>query len=441
MTGPAILCLGEAMVEFNRQADGRWLEGLGGDVSNVAIAAARQGAAAGMVTRLGRDGFAAALRDRWAAEGIDTAAVGEDPDAPTGLYFVRHGPEGHSFEYRRAGSAASRMTASDLPQTALRSCRVLHLSGISQAISDSAAAACRAAMAAVRAAGGTISYDPNLRLALWPFDKARTAIHAAMAEADIALPGLDDARRLTGLQDPEAILAFYRDLGPRIIALTLGADGVLLADGERVERIPPHPARLVDAVGAGDCFDGAFLARWLECGDALEAARHATVAAALSVQGHGAVAPLPTRAAVDAARAAAAGTAPAPEPAPPRLRLALVAHDARKQEMVDWALRHRAALAGCAIVATGTTGARLADAIPELTIRRLLSGPLGGDQQIGALIAEGALDALIFFVDPLSPLPHDVDVKALTRLATVHDLPMACSRSTADILIAALAGG
>ncbi|MFC3230709.1 methylglyoxal synthase [Marinibaculum pumilum] len=65
----------------------------------------------------------------------------------------------------------------------------------------------------------------------------------------------------------------------------------------------------------------------------------------------------------------------------------------------------------------------------------------GGDQQIGALIAEGALDALIFFVDPLSPLPHDVDVKALTRLATVHDLPMACSRSTADILIAALAGG
>ena len=79
-------------------------------------------------------------------------------------------------------------------------------------------------MAAVRAAGGTISYDPNLRLALWPFDKARTAIHAAMAEADIALPGLDDARRLTGLQDPEAILAFYRDL----------------LDGMRCDRLVSH---------------------------------------------------------------------------------------------------------------------------------------------------------------------------------------------------------
>ncbi|MEL6678349.1 MAG: methylglyoxal synthase [Pseudomonadota bacterium] len=120
------------------------------------------------------------------------------------------------------------------------------------------------------------------------------------------------------------------------------------------------------------------------------------------------------------------------------LRIALVAHDARKDALVTWAGGHLARLERCRIVATGTTGGRLAESFPSLDIQRLKSGPLGGDQQIGALIAEGGLDALIFFTDPLSPMPHDVDVKALTRLATVYDLPMACSGATADLVIAGL---
>lgn len=120
------------------------------------------------------------------------------------------------------------------------------------------------------------------------------------------------------------------------------------------------------------------------------------------------------------------------------LRFALVAHDARKDEIVTWVGRHRAFLASAAIFSTGTTGGRIADAFPDLDVTRLKSGPLGGDQQIGAMICEERLDALIFFVDPLSPMPHDVDVKALTRLATVYDLPMACSRSTADLIVAGM---
>lgn len=115
-------------------------------------------------------------------------------------------------------------------------------------------------------------------------------------------------------------------------------------------------------------------------------------------------------------------------------RLALIAHDAMKDRMVQWVERHRIALSTCAIVATGTTGGRVQEACPELVIRRLKSGPLGGDQQIGALIAEGKIDGLVFFVDPLSPHPHDVDVKALTRLALVYDIPMACNPSTADLI-------
>jgi methylglyoxal synthase len=117
------------------------------------------------------------------------------------------------------------------------------------------------------------------------------------------------------------------------------------------------------------------------------------------------------------------------------LRLALIAHDEKKADMVAFADRHRAFLRTCDIVATGTTGQRIAEACPDLQIGRMKSGPLGGDQQIGALIAEGKIDALIFFIDPLTPLPHDVDVKALTRLATVYDIPMALNRVTAEIFL------
>ncbi len=92
------------------------------------------------------------------------------------------------------------------------------------------------------------------------------------------------------------------------------------------------------------------------------------------------------------------------------------------------------------VFSTGTTGSRIKTAFPELNVTCLKSGPLGGDQQIGAMICQAELDALIFFVDPLSPMPHDVDVKALTRLATVYDLPMACSRSTADLIVDGLLG-
>lgn len=120
------------------------------------------------------------------------------------------------------------------------------------------------------------------------------------------------------------------------------------------------------------------------------------------------------------------------------MRLALIAHDQKKADMVEFALAHRALLAPHNFVATGTTGGLVQEACPELEIVRLKSGPLGGDQQIGALIAEGQVDALIFFVDPLTPMPHDVDVKALMRLALVYDIPMALNRATATLLLGAL---
>jgi len=118
-----------------------------------------------------------------------------------------------------------------------------------------------------------------------------------------------------------------------------------------------------------------------------------------------------------------------------RPRLALIAHDKKKADLVAFCKQHAAYLARCDLVATGTTGQCILDALPGLTLRRLKSGPLGGDQQIGSLIAEGMIDGLIFFVDPLTPMPHDVDVKALTRLAVVYDIPMALNRATAQMVL------
>ncbi|MDI7862908.1 methylglyoxal synthase [Rhizobiaceae bacterium n13] len=115
--------------------------------------------------------------------------------------------------------------------------------------------------------------------------------------------------------------------------------------------------------------------------------------------------------------------------------VALIAHDEKKDDMAEFARRNRQTLANWRIVATGTTGGRVQDACPDLQVTRLKSGPLGGDQQIGAMIATGEVQMLIFFVDPLTAMPHDVDVKALMRLAIVYDIPMALNLATAGQLI------
>jgi methylglyoxal synthase len=113
--------------------------------------------------------------------------------------------------------------------------------------------------------------------------------------------------------------------------------------------------------------------------------------------------------------------------------IALVAHDNKKKELIEWSKLYQESMVTCEVYATGTTGRLLEEAL-GIRVHKLQSGPLGGDQQIGALIAEGRIDALIFFWDPLSPLPHDPDIKALLRLAVVWNIPMACNRATADLL-------
>ncbi len=293
-----LVALGEPMLEFNQQpdsGDGRrlYLEGFGGDTSNAAVAAARQGASVAYLTALGRDPAGTRFLDLWRGEGIDVSGVRLSEARPTAVYFVTHGAAGHEFLYYRRDSAASAFGPADVDADLVRGAKILHASGISQGISTSAADAVFHAMALARAAGARVSYDTNFRPRLWPAARAAAVIHAAMAQADIALPSLDDATALTGLADPDAIADFYLRLGPSVVVVKLGAKGALLATAERRVRIPARRCRVVDATGAGDTFCGAFLAR-LILGDAPEAAaRYAAVAASLKCEGFGAVAPIP----------------------------------------------------------------------------------------------------------------------------------------------------
>jgi methylglyoxal synthase len=118
----------------------------------------------------------------------------------------------------------------------------------------------------------------------------------------------------------------------------------------------------------------------------------------------------------------------------PRKKIGLVAHDNKKRDLIDWVKFNRRLLAAHDLVATGTTGTRLEEVL-GIGIRKLQSGPLGGDQQLGALIADGEIDFLVFFWDPLEPQPHDPDVKALLRIAVVWNIPIACNRASADFMI------
>ena len=113
--------------------------------------------------------------------------------------------------------------------------------------------------------------------------------------------------------------------------------------------------------------------------------------------------------------------------------VALVAHDNKKKELVEWAKYNRQTMTQCKLYATGTTG-RLLEEELQMDVTKLQSGPLGGDQQIGALIVDGNIDILVFFWDPLEPLPHDPDIKALLRIAAVWNIPVACNRSSADMI-------
>lgn len=293
-----ILCVGEPLGEFRATGTRTYEFGLGGDISNVAIAIARSSGRAAVASRIGTDWIGDLFMETWAREQIRVTAVERDAAAPTGAYVIRYDHDGHHFDYLRIGSAASRLQPSDIAAWNIDRAAVLHCSGVSQAISLSATDAVFAAIDRAKQSGVTVSYDPNIRLKLWPVEQARSIVQATLRLADIVLPSRDESLLLFGLSDPDAIVDRYLELGCGIVGLTMGGDGVVIATKNRRELIPPHAIKAIDATGAGDTFDGAFLADYVATGNPFEAARYANAAAALATSRHGAVNSIPTRAEV-----------------------------------------------------------------------------------------------------------------------------------------------
>ena len=294
-----IVCMGEAMVEFTRmnrsKSEALYIRGLGGDTSNCAISAARQGVKVAYLSAVGDDQFGKIAIDTWLTEGIDVSQVFVDPNSPTGIYFIDPVPKGRNFTYYRAGSAASRMSSISSSQTILSRTAILHLSAITQAISIAPNEPSFEAIDIVKKNGGRISYDTNLRLNLWGLEEARRVINKTLTQADILLPSLDEAQILTGLDNKEDILNFYLQFEPEILALKCGSEGAIVICEGRKEYIPALNVNAIDTSGAGDTFAGAFLAQIIQGESPFEAARFAVVASGISVQGYGAMAPIPNR--------------------------------------------------------------------------------------------------------------------------------------------------
>jgi 2-dehydro-3-deoxygluconokinase len=303
MNGEAavILGIGEPLIEMVRvpeTRDGRpmFVQGFGGDTATAIIAAQRQGAKTGYLTGISDDLFGEAWRGLWAAEGVDVSHATAKPGDPTGICFIDPDPRGRRFTYARRGSAAACYGPDDLPEDAIRAAKVLHLSGITLAISGSMRAAALKAVALIRDAGGLVSLDINYRPKLWASaDEAREVLSDAVAQADLLFPSDDEAEMLFGTGDPDTLADLFLGNGARVVAVKRGEKGACLATPEARWNVPPVQTTPVDSAGAGDSFAGAFLAWYLETGDARLASAKAAEVAAATVSGLGAVGPIPRR--------------------------------------------------------------------------------------------------------------------------------------------------
>lgn len=311
-----IVSFGEPMVEFNAEALGGprpgslFSIGFGGDSSNFAVAARRLGARSGYLTRVGADSFGSLLQQLWHDEGVDAGAVIVDEAHPTGLYFIlRHGAM-TEFVYRRSGSAASTLSPDDIPPGWVENAKVLHVTGITQAIGPSASEAVFAAIDRARTARTTVTYDPNIRPLLWSLNTARAVVRFTVPLCDVILPNLDEGRLLTGYEDPRAITQELLQLGAPMVVLKMGGSGAVVATEDSYLTVPTRSVLAKDPTGAGDTFDAAFAVSLLEGRPAEEGALFAAAAASQVVQSLGAVTPIPSRPQADALYAELAGAQP-----------------------------------------------------------------------------------------------------------------------------------
>jgi len=295
-----VVCIGECMVELRQAGEGLYARSFAGDAYNTAVYLKRSApqAEVSLLTATGLGGLSAAMRADWASEGVDDRLAFAVEGAEPGLYMIELSAAGErSFRYWRSASPARqwlRRLMADGGADRLAGADLVYLSGISLAIlpaEDQRRAA--AWLASLKGRVGRIAFDPNVRPALWPdLATARSVIEPMFAIADILRASREDGVLLYGLDDPAVLVDAFRRAGAREIALTLDADGCVLSAGGGDVHLPaPSVSEVRDTSGAGDSFNGAYLAARLLGGAPMEAARAGLQVAARVVTHPGAIVP------------------------------------------------------------------------------------------------------------------------------------------------------
>jgi len=276
-----------------------------GAETNVAIGLARLGLKVAWASRLGTDSMGRYLLAAMAGEGIDCSHVVCDASQSTGFQFKGRVTDGSDppVEYHRKGSAASHMGVADIDEAWLVSARHLHATGVFAAVSATTLPAAARTMDLMRAAGRSVSFDPNLRPSLWATPELmRSAINDLATRADWVLPGLEEGRFLTCEKSPEGIARFYRERGAKLVVVKLGSEGAYYDHAEGSAHVSGFPvAKVVDTVGAGDGFAVGVISALLEGLSVAQAVRRGAWIGARAVQVLGDSEGLPTRAELDAA--------------------------------------------------------------------------------------------------------------------------------------------
>ncbi len=306
-----VVTFGEAMLMLVADRPGpiedaeSFVKRTAGAETNVAIGLARLGLKVGWVSRLGTDSMGRYLLRAMRGEGIDCSQVAGDGAQRTGMLFKGRvsGGGDPAVEYHRRGSAASLFEPGQIDAPWLQSARHLHATGVFPALSASCLATARRSLALMRAAGRTVSFDPNLRPSLWASPgQMRETVNSLALQADWLLPGIEEGRLLTGADTPEGVARFYRDRGVKLVVVKLGADGAYF-DGEAGSgRVAGFAVRqVVDTVGAGDGFAAGVISALLEGRSVADAVRRGAWIGARAVQVLGDTEGLPTRAELDEA--------------------------------------------------------------------------------------------------------------------------------------------
>ncbi len=298
-----VVTLGESMVLFNPSTEGsikyvhQFTKSIAGAESNVAIALSLLGHQVGWISQLGDDGFGHYIRSIIAGEGVDVSQVRFSTDHPTGILFKeRFSYADPNVYYYRSHSAASKLTPAILNEAYIKQAKILHITGITLAISESARETVQAAIRIAKKHGVLVSFDPNIRLKLWDLQTARPVILDVIQQTDILFPGIDEAAMLIGSREPKEIVRTFHNMGCSLVALKLGKEGCCLSNGTKTKFVEGFPVkRVVDTVGAGDGFAAGILSGILQKKSLAECGRLANAIGALATMATGDMEGYPTR--------------------------------------------------------------------------------------------------------------------------------------------------